>query len=115
MQESARTASVNGFYEKLEAMDFQLAKTLAEWITQQPSIWQMSLMSAAELASFASDRAVDFRTDDVETLWRVGLLRADLVEGPTRLRLSGLFRVGTLGPGPASYADVRPFQRYPRG
>ena len=58
------------------------------------------------MARFSSERGVPFSNDEVELLWHLGLLRADIVFSNRRLRRSGLSYLGAESKHHA-YSDLR--------
>ena len=59
-------------YEKLATQRYELANA--------PELWQCDLLTLQELCRFAHDLGGPlFNADTVTGLWRVGLLRADLI------------------------------------
>lgn len=77
-------------------------------VTAGGHLWQAKLLDGRELATFASDRGISVSEDDVRSLWRLRLLRADLVGSRTELRLAGLAHLRTDRSGWRWYADHRP-------
>lgn len=87
--------------------------TLALWIVQRSHIWQMSFLSAKELAEFAAKRGLpSYREEYINHLWKSGLLRADLIVSSQQFDEFGIISIGQ-GEGKFLYADARlpqPFQ-----
>jgi len=77
----------------------------------------MKFLSDRDLGSFAHRRGlrVSFGFDDVQRLWQLGLLRADLVASTRKLRLAGLIEVGLDDRGRHLYADERRPRRRRKG
>lgn len=84
------------------------ARSLPLPVTATGHLWQSKLLDARELATFASDRGIRASEDDVRALWRLKLLRADLVGSRAQLRLAGLAHLRTDRSGWRWYGDCRP-------
>lgn len=57
--------------------------TLTSWRRESPDLWQFKLLDARQLSEFAGDRGASFYRHQIEQLWQVGLLRADLIKSKT--------------------------------
>lgn len=57
--------------------------TVTGWQRELPDLWQFKLLDARQLSEFAHDRGASFHRQQIEQLWQVGLLRADLVKSKT--------------------------------
>jgi hypothetical protein len=89
---------------------------LARWKAARPRLWQIDLLSSAELASFTSERGVEAVGEgDINDLWRLGLLRADFIESENELKRPGLILLGGRGTTPLLYADLRDPKHRPEG
>jgi hypothetical protein len=78
-------------------------------------LWQYTLLSAAQLRNFASDRGIRLaHGDSIADLWRIGLLRADLVTSEQPISLPGFTSVG-FAEGEHSYCDLRVVLHRPSG
>ncbi len=78
------------------------------WITVHRRIWQMDFLNAYELARFSHDRgAAYFNETDIIQLWQLGILKADLIISPRKLRLVGLTYRGIDFNGFQMYSDER--------
>ncbi len=86
-------------YEKLASQRYDLANA--------PEIWQFDLLTPAKLWQFAKDRGVQvFNADTVTKLWRVGLLRSDLITARSELQIPALELVSEEN-GLFTYCDKR--------
>ena len=66
--------------EKLAQLRYELTRT--------PELCQFDLLTPRSLCQFANDRAVPvFNAATVEDLWRIGLLRADLITARSMLQI----------------------------
>jgi hypothetical protein len=65
------------------------------------------LLSSEEFASYLQDRGLSAWSDHVSELWRLGLLRADVILGPSGTRRAGLQPTGDVDDGLLVYADAR--------
>jgi hypothetical protein len=89
---------------------------LGKAIAENYEFWQMTFGDEAKLASFAQERGVEFWEDDIRKLWKLKLIRADLVSCPHKLRYSGLIYVGKDDyTGEFLYADNRRPMRRAKG
>jgi hypothetical protein len=82
---------------------------VTRWETERRFIRQMSFLPVQALNTLARDRGVGLSpfNEDVERLWQIGALRADLVVGRQQLDIEGLIFVGHDERGEYLYADVR--------
>ena len=82
---------------------------IARWLTERPFIWEMKLLSARDLCKFASDRGLVYSqlSDDIQRLWQIGLLRADLVISKRPLGIDGLVLIKQDEDEDYLYADER--------
>lgn len=83
---------------------------VAKWEIERPFIRQINLLSAQGLNSLTRDRGVGlspFNEEDVEHLWQMGGLRADLIVSKRRLDIEGLVFTEQNEEGEYLYADVR--------
>jgi hypothetical protein len=70
-------------YEKLETQRFDLART--------PELWQFDLLTPQQLWQFAKDRDITvFGADTVIGLWRMGMLRAELITATIKLDMPSM-------------------------
>src|SRR2546421_8536840 len=68
---------------------------LGSWIFQRSYIWQMDFLTAKELAEFATKHGLPFyREEHIHHLWKLGLLRADLIVSDQELEETGLIFLG---------------------
>lgn len=82
------------------------------WIAERRRIWQMDFLNADKLASFSHDRGAPyFNEKDIIQLWQLGLLKADLITSPRKLRLVGLTHHGIDLNGLHMYSDERQLPR----
>lgn len=93
----------------LEALRVEVAKT--------SEAWRGRLLDPEKLAALAKLLGFGwFTQDDIRGLWRIGLLRADLVSSDTRIDVTGLLPVGSITvPDRSDYCDVRTIARRPSG
>ncbi len=86
------------------------------WIAEHRRIWQMDFLNADKLARFSHDRGTSyFNETDVIQLWQLGLLKADLIISPRKLRLVGLTYRGIDFNGFHMYSDERQLPRWKGG
>jgi len=88
---------------------------LGIWLAQRREIWQFDLMTARDLDGYASRRGLGLSLGDVQLLWALGLLRADLVVSVKKLRSTSFLHVGQTPEGHNLYADQRSMRRHRRG
>ncbi|MGE0539884.1 MAG: hypothetical protein AB7R89_06860 [Dehalococcoidia bacterium] len=91
------------------------AEALGAWLATRGAIWQFTLLSPDELSRFTSDRAVRFGSREIEQLWQIGMLRADLIRSHRKLRRVGLKPTGIDDQGRYVYLDMRPRNRRRKG
>lgn len=78
-----------------------LRSSLAAW-----KVWESVLVDAAKLGSTAQKLGFGhFRDDDILVLWRIGILRADVVTGEAPASVEGLLKVEV--PEGMRYIDMR--------
>jgi gamma-glutamylcyclotransferase (GGCT)/AIG2-like uncharacterized protein YtfP len=82
---------------------------IAKWIVERQFIRQMNLLSVQGLNTLAKDRGVDLspHNDDVERLWQMGVLRADLIVSKQQLDIEGLVFIQQNDSGHYVYTDTR--------
>lgn len=83
--------------------------TVGHWMAQQPYLWHMQLLNADSLAhsSGTFGYGLSFDSRDILHLWRMGLIKADLVSSARPLRRKGLMRQGQGHDGKYIYSDER--------
>jgi hypothetical protein len=81
----------------------------SRWAASEPGLWQMSLLSARELADFCRERGLErfHWGQTIKWLWQIGLLHADLVVSKRRLRRPGLHWLASPEEDRHLYADER--------
>ena len=85
---------------------------LGSWIYQRSHIWQINLLTAKELAEFATKHGLPFyREEYINHLWKLGLLRADIIVSSQEVDEVGLIFVGQ-EEETFIYADARPPQPF---
>jgi hypothetical protein len=87
---------------------------LGKWLGERRHIWQMDLLSADKLSSFAKDRGLVFWSDHILRLWQLGLLRADIVVCDRKIRRAGFRYIMSDNKGQHLYADVRRWNQLPQ-
>ncbi len=86
------------------------------WLADYRHIWQMTLLSARELARFSQDRGLSITSEeDIIHLWQLRLLKADLVVSRRKLNLVGLVDRGVDDYGHHIYSDERQLHQHPKG
>lgn len=82
---------------------------VARWIAQRQFIWQMQFLSAENLCRFASERGLGFSilSDDIQRLWQIGVLRADLLISDEPMEIAGLVYLERNTDGKYLYGDER--------
>lgn len=89
-------------------MNFLSPGQLGRWLADRTHIWQMPLLDQHSFAGFIKDRDLSFSFgSDIEELWKVGLLKADLVQTDCELEIPGLELVHTRGEDGYIYLDAR--------
>jgi hypothetical protein len=83
---------------------------LGSWIFQRSYIWQMELLTAQGLAEFATKRGFPlYREEHIHHLWKLGLLRADLIVSEQEIDEAGFVFLGK-EEDTFLYADARDSQ-----
>ena len=54
-------------------------ETLAQALIENDSIWQMRLLNPGQFSTFCRDRGHGLLASNIERLWKMGLMRADLI------------------------------------
>jgi hypothetical protein len=82
---------------------------VTKWEIERPFIRQMNLLSIQGLNSLAKDRGVDLslHNEEIERLWQMGVLRADLIVSKQQLDIAGLDFIQRNEGGDYLYADIR--------
>ena len=81
--------------------------TLGTWIFQRSHIWQMNFLTAKELADFVTKRGLPIYSEgDINYLWKLGLLRADLIVSHQEVEEAGFIFLEQEG-DTFLYADAR--------
>jgi hypothetical protein len=90
---------------------------ISKWIIDRQFIWQMRFLSGEDLCRMAHDRGLGFWTlsDDIQRLWQIGLLRADLVISNQALDIDGLVLIEQNEEGEYLYSDARDCINKPDG
>lgn len=83
---------------------------LANWVAERSDIWQMPFREAKDLAEFVKKRNLPFERNDIERIWQLGLLRADLIVTKRKLGQPGFSLIKEGDDGTYYYADERPCQ-----
>ena len=81
-------------------------RLLGRWIAER-HIWQMDFLNAKEMAQFSSDRGVSLSESNVEQLWQLGLIKADLVLSSKKLRRLGMSHLVNESNARRVYSDER--------
>jgi hypothetical protein len=94
-------------YEKLATQRFKLASA--------PELWQFDLLTPQKICQFAKDRGVQiFNAGAVIDLWRLGLLRSDLIIASSKLEMSSL-EIVSVENGQFTYCDKRRVEHKAQG
>jgi len=94
-------------YEKLATQRYELASA--------PELWQFDLLTPQELCQFSKDRGVPaINTETVTDLWRVGLLRSDLIMARSKLEMPSIELVSEEN-GLFTYCDKRQVEHRAQG
>jgi hypothetical protein len=118
------SASLTTFYTLLDGRDGEIRnkgmittpdKTLLDpssvtrRIIERQFIRQMRFLTAADLRQLAAERGLGFSAsgDDVQRLWQIGLLRADMLISKDPLDIEGLVVIRRNDAGEYLYADAR--------
>lgn len=88
---------------------------LGRWFAERRHIWQMELLDEKQLAEFSDRRGLFFPDADIRRLWRLGLLRADLVVSSHKLQRPGFHALKQDEQGQYLYADLRQARHHPQG
>lgn len=82
---------------------------VARWEIQRSFIRQMRFLSVQDLDRLARDRGVGLSpwNEDVQLLWQIGVLRADLLVSRQHMNMAGLVFIQQSEGGEYLYADVR--------
>lgn len=95
----------------------QVRKFVSRQRIDRPGIWQINLRNGRALCELARDRGLSYwcLDHDIDRLWRIGLLKADSILSPRKLRLKDLELIGNSIYQEHIYADVRELKRRKRG
>lgn len=98
-------------------MESELRGFVAEHRQAIPAIWQMKLRNGRGLCDLAKDRGLKYwcLNDDMDQLWKIGLLKSDQIISRRKSSRKGLQRVGTTYFGHHVYADLRILRRRSKG
>ena len=85
--------------------------TIGRHLAVNPEPWQMRLLNSKELARFCKERGLKLLSPvqdrRIKALWKLGLISADLIISPRRVRLVGLHRIEDSDLGRHVYVDER--------
>jgi hypothetical protein len=96
-------------------MDYAPLDRIRSELVKARNLWQFDLMSASKTVEFANDRKIPlFNPDTVRSLWRVGLLRADLVTSDRPIDVPSLNLI-TKEDDTYFFCDTRPVPHYSEG
>jgi len=88
---------------------------LGHWTLDRSRIWQMRLLNQTEFADYVARRGLGYSSGlDIERLWQIGLLRADLVRSSQELDTPGLELMEGVDKDTFEYIDKREVS-YPNG
>lgn len=77
-------------------------------LATNPDLWQHGLLDPSALARFSDQNGVKlFNAESIRGLWKLGLLRCDLLLSTKRCRRMGLIQVHTRPDGLRVYVDCR--------
>lgn len=94
-------------YEKLAAQRSEVATS--------PELWQFDLLTPQKLFQFSKDRGIPvLNADTITDLWRVGLLRSDLVVASKKLEIASLEFISKEN-GFLTYCDKRKVEHRAQG
>lgn len=96
-------------------MDFEKLATLRHGLARAPELWQFDLLTPRDLCKFANDRGVRiFNADTVTDLWRLGLLRSDVVTARSKVETPSL-EIVSKEDELLSYCDMRRVEHKVKG
>lgn len=90
-------------------------KWISEWRVKKPYIWQMKLLDSKGLANYSQKKGLHFSEKDIQNLWKLGLLKADLVQSTKKVNLKRLSEVGKNKFGYFLYSDDYNLPRKSKG
>lgn len=102
-------------WEDTQAMDYEKLATQRYELANALELWQFDLLTPQNLCQFAKDRGVPvFNAGTVTDLWRVGLLRSDLITARSKLEMPSLELVSEEN-GLFTYCDKRQVEHRAQG
>lgn len=90
-------------------------KWISKWRARKPYIWQIKLLDSKGLANYSKIKGLHFSESDIQKLWKLGLLKADLVQSVKKLKLKRLTEVGRNKFGYYLYSDDYNLPRKSKG
>ncbi|MCF8112012.1 MAG: hypothetical protein K9J85_11050 [Desulfobacteraceae bacterium] len=81
---------------------------LGKWMVANPNMWQMDLLDERQFVSFMREKGMEgYHVEDIRLLWKLRLLKADLVISSRKLKTNGLLELGGDDQYRRIYADER--------
>ena len=87
---------------------------LARQVAVNRNVWQMELLPPKKFADYCTDRSFRITDQEVWALWKMGVLRADLIQATKKLHHRGLMYVLRDEDGNYIYIDNRKIKRVPK-
>lgn len=80
---------------------------ISEYIAKNHNIWQMNFLDTFKFHQFTHDRGSGFAKTHIEQLWKLKLLRADLIKSKEDIYIEGIIPIGKDEWGINTYFDDR--------
>ncbi len=98
----------------VELLNIDLKK-VSEYIASNKGLWQLDFFDLKKFSRFVHERGCGFVEGHIEQLWKLKLLRADLIKSKVELNINGIERVERDKYGQYIYYDNRKPQTIPHG
>lgn len=96
-------------------MDYEKLTTQRRELANAPELWQFDLLTSRNFCQFARDRGIPvFDANTIISLWRLGLLRADLITAKSKLDMPSLKLISEDN-GLFTYCDKRQIEHREKG
>ncbi len=98
----------------VESLNIDL-QNISKYIARNYSIWQLGFLDISQFHRFSQDRECRFAKTHIEQLWKLKLLRADLIKSKKEINIEGITHINKDEFGLNIYYDNRKIETRPDG